>query len=84
MNYKAKISEKLTKLYNPNILRVIDESENHRGHSGFKEGQQTHFQIQIKSNAFDDMSRLKREREIHKALGEEIIKNIHAISIKFL
>ena len=69
---------------NPSILRVIDESENHRGHNGFIEGQQTHFQIQIKSTAFDKMSRLGREREIHRVLGDEIIKNIHAISIKFL
>ena len=72
------------KTFNPSILRVIDESENHRGHNGFIEGQQTHFQIQIKSTAFDKMSRLGREREIHRALGDEIIKNIHAISIKFL
>tara|TARA_B100000579_G_scaffold26032_1_gene18340 strand:+ start:106 stop:294 length:189 start_codon:yes stop_codon:yes gene_type:complete len=62
----------------------MDESEGHRGHSGFIEGQQTHFQIQIASDIFDEMSRIKREREIHKALGEELIRNIHAISIKFL
>ena len=72
------------KTCNPSILRVIDESENHRGHNGFIEGQQTHFQIQIKSTTFDKMSRLGREREIHRVLGDEIIKNIHAISIKFL
>ena len=84
MNYQAKITDKLMKKCNPSILRVIDESENHRGHNGFIEGQQTHFQIQIKSTAFDKMSRLGREREIHRVLGDEIIKNIHAISIKFL
>ena len=70
--------------FSPKFLKVIDESEGHRGHSGFIEGQQTHFQIQIASDIFDEMSRIKREREIHKALGEEIIRNIHAISIKFL
>ncbi len=84
MDYKLKITEKLKKKFAPEVLNVIDESENHRGHSGFIEGQQTHFQIQIASEVFEEMSRIKREREIHKALGDEIIKNIHAISIRFL
>ena len=83
MDYKSKITEKLIKRFSPSFLKVIDESESHRGHSGFIEGQQTHFQIQIASEIFEEMSRIKREREIHKALGEEIIRNIHAISIKF-
>lgn len=83
MDYKSKITEKLIKRFSPNFLEVIDESESHRGHSGFVEGHQTHFQIQIASEIFEEMSRIKREREIHKALGEEIIRNIHAISIKF-
>ena len=83
MDYKSEITEKLIKRFSPKFLKVIDESESHRGHSGFVEGQQTHFQIQIASEIFGEMSRIKREREIHKALGEEIIRNIHAISIKF-
>ena len=83
MDYKSKITEKLIKRFSPSFLKVIDESESHRGHSGFVEGHQTHFQIQIASEIFEEMSRIKREREIHKALGEEIIRNIHAISIKF-
>ncbi len=84
MDYKSKITEKLIETFSPKFLKVMDESEGHRGHSGFIEGQQTHFQIQIASDIFDEMSRIKREREIHKALGEELIRNIHAISIKFL
>tara|TARA_X000000368_G_C22544151_1_gene499174 strand:+ start:88 stop:342 length:255 start_codon:yes stop_codon:yes gene_type:complete len=84
LDYKSKITEKLTEEFSPKFLKVIDESESHRGHSGFIEGQQTHFQIQIASDIFEEMSRIKREREIHKALGKEIIGNIHALSIKFL
>ena len=65
------------------ILKVVDESELHRGHSGFQEGRQTHFKIIIGAEIFKGMSRLSKERSIHKALGPSIIKNIHAISIKF-
>ena len=84
MDYRSKIIVKLNETFSPRILKVIDESENHRGHSGFIEGQQTHFQVQIESKIFKGMSRIAREREIHRALGDEIIGNIHAISIKFL
>jgi BolA protein len=84
MDYRSKISEALMEHYNPDVLKVIDESEDHRGHGGYIEGRQTHFQIIIKSSIFDTMTRLSRERAIHKALGNDIIENIHAISIKFL
>ena len=84
MDYKSKITEKLLKKFNPEFLNVIDESESHRGHIGFIEGQQTHFQIQIKSKIFEELSRINREREIHKTLGDDIVRNIHAISVKFL
>ena len=71
MDYKSKITEKLIKRFSPSFLKVIDESESHRGHSGFIEGQQTHFQIQIASDIFEEMSRIKREREIHKTLKQK-------------
>ena len=83
MNYVYIIEKMLRECFDPIFLKVIDESELHRGHVGFKEGSQTHFKIEISSEKFDKMSRLSRERAIHKALGYEIMHNIHALSIKF-
>ena len=43
MNYVQIIDKTLREFFNPTFLEVIDESELHRGHVGFKEGTQTHF-----------------------------------------
>ena len=83
MNYVSIIDETLRKTFEPVYLEVLDESELHRGHVGFKDGAQTHFKIVISAKIFEKMSRVSRERAIHKALGSSIMKNIHALSIKF-
>ncbi len=83
MNYVTIIDKTLRKTFEPVFLEVVDESELHRGHVGFKDGAQTHFKIVIRAKIFEKMSRVSRERAIHKALGSSLIKNIHALSIKF-
>ena len=37
----------------------------------------------ISAKIFEKMSRVSRERAIHKALGSSIMQDIHALSIKF-
>ena len=83
MNYVQIIDKALREYFNPTFLEVIDESELHRGHVGFKEGTQTHFKIVISAKIFEKMSRVSRERAIHKAIGSSIMQEIHALSIKF-
>ena len=83
MNYVNIIEKTLRKTFEPIFLEVVDESELHRGHIGFKEGTQTHFKVVISAKIFEEMSRVSRERAIHKALGSGVMQNIHALSIKF-
>ena len=83
MNYVTIIEKTLRKNFEPVFLEVLDESEQHRGHVGFKDGIQTHFKIIISAKIFEKMSRVSRERAIHKALGSNMMKNIHALSINF-
>ena len=83
MNYVDIIEKTLRECFQPDLLEVFDESELHRGHAGFKEGTQTHFRVMIRAKIFEKMSRVSRERAIHKALGSGIMQNIHALSIKF-
>ena len=83
MNYIEIIEKTLRECFQPDLLEVFDESELHRGHAGFREGRQTHFRIVIRAKIFEKMSRVSRERAIHKALGSGIMQNIHALSIKF-
>ena len=83
MNYVNIIEKTLDECFQPSFLEVFDESELHRGHVGFKEGTQTHFKIVIRAKVFEKMSRVSRERAIHKALGSSTLQEIHALSIKF-
>ena len=83
MNYVDLLEKTLRECFQPDLLEVFDESELHRGHAGFREGRQTHFRIVISAKIFENMSRVSRERAIHKALGSVVMQNIHALSIKF-
>tara|TARA_S200000501_G_C20453963_1_gene582147 strand:- start:278 stop:580 length:303 start_codon:yes stop_codon:yes gene_type:complete len=76
------IKKKLLKEFNPEYLEVIDESSKHLGHSGYTEGKISHIEIIIKSEKFNEMSRVDIHRLINNALREEWENGIHAVSIK--
>ena len=81
MRIADQISEKLEAAFSPETLQVVDDSESHRGHGGWREGGQTHFNVTIKAGAFADMSRVARHRAVHAALGPELVASIHALSL---
>jgi len=76
------IEEKLQKRFSPNLLKVDDVSEMHRGHAGFKEGGETHFVIHITSYEFKNKNKLAIHRLINEELKEEWANGVHSISIK--
>lgn len=65
----------------PQTLEVIDESESHRGHSGFSEGGESHFRLRISSPHFAGLSRIARHRLVHQTLGD-IVPRIHALALE--
>lgn len=65
----------------PTTLEVIDESEAHRGHGGYREGGQTHFRIRMTSPVFAGHSRVARHRLVHRTLGD-IVPRIHALALE--
>ena len=67
----------------PTTLEVLDESEQHHGHSGWREGGQTHFRVRIAAPGLTDLSRIERHRLIHRTLGD-IVPRIHALAIEVL
>lgn len=64
----------------PIELNIADVSDMHKGHSGWKEGGQTHFHITIVSDHFIDKSKLERHKIINELLFDEI-KMIHSLSL---
>jgi Stress-induced morphogen (activity unknown) len=78
------IRAKLTQRFDPLHLEVIDESDRHRGHAGWREGGQTHFRVRIATRNFDGLSRLAQHRAVMAALDEELKASVHALAIEVL
>lgn len=76
-----RIRAKLEAGLSPTSLEIFDESEQHRGHGGFREGGETHFRIVIVSPAFAGLSRIDRERRVHALLAEELAGRVHALTL---
>jgi BolA family transcriptional regulator, general stress-responsive regulator len=81
MSRTEEIRTALDAVFSPQHLEVIDESEQHRGHSGYAEGGESHFRVVIRAPQFAPMTRLQRHRAIHSALGPQLIGRIHALAL---
>ncbi len=75
------ITEKLNAAFSPRELVVVDDSESHRGHAGYQEGGQSHFNVRLASDKLSGLSRIAQHRAVHKALGPELIGRIHALAL---
>ena len=78
---KQRIEAKLRAAFEPTHLAVVDESEQHRGHAGYREGGETHFRVEIRAPQFVGQSRIERSRAIHRVLAEELAGPVHALAI---
>ena len=76
-----KIRRKLTEAFAPEHLEVIDESERHRGHSGWREGGETHFRVVMRARILGDLPRVERSRRVHRVLSEELATGVHALAL---
>lgn len=76
------IRVKLERAFTPSALDVIDESHHHQGHSGWREGGESHFRVKMTADAFADMNRVARSRAVHKALAEELSGPVHALALE--
>jgi len=75
------ITQTLQETLHPTQLAVIDESEQHRGHGGWREGGETHFRIDIVSEAFAGKTRIARHRLVNEALKGAFDQGLHALAI---
>lgn len=82
MSVAQSIKAKLQESLQPERLVVVDDSARHRGHAGWREGGETHFNVEIVAKAFAGKSRVERQRMVHAILSEELAGPVHALSIK--
>lgn len=81
MTVKDRITQKLSAAFTPRHLTVIDESDRHVGHGGWREGGETHFRVEVVSDAFAGKSRVDRHRMVNAALADELAGRVHALAV---
>jgi BolA protein len=82
MTAKDRIERILADTFGPTELEVVDESHLHQGHSGYREGGESHFRVRIAAKAFAGKSRIEAHRMINQALAGEFAEGMHALAIE--
>ena len=82
MNRKYKIEKILMDNFEPYFFLVKDVSEEHRGHQNFRENVESHFEIIIVSQKFENLNNVARHRMINKYLKEEFLSDLHSVTMK--
>ncbi|NIZ12347.1 BolA family transcriptional regulator [Phaeobacter sp. HF9A] len=80
MSVRDEIERALQAAFAPRDLQVVDDSDSHRGHAGHDGRGESHFNVRIRADAFDGLSRVAQHRAVHKALGD-IVPRIHALAL---
>jgi BolA protein len=81
MSMKDQITAKLSAGLSPAALTVTDESHQHHGHSGWREGGETHFRVEMVAAAFAGKSRVERHRIVNGLLAAELAGSVHALAL---
>ena len=81
MTVTQALIEKLNAAFQPVDFELIDDSEKHRGHGGWREGGESHFRLRMVSASFAGQNRVQRQRAVNKVLAEELAGPVHALSM---
>lgn len=83
MDRRARIEARLRESLEATYVLVVDESHQHAGHAGAREGG-GHFRAVIVSQRFEGKRPVERQRIVYAALAEEMGREIHALSMQTL
>lgn len=82
MRVTEKMTEKLKNAFEPSSFELIDDSESHRGHGGWRDGGESHFRLRMTSVHFEGQGRVQRQRAVNKVLAEELAGPVHALEME--
>jgi len=81
MTMKERMERKLVEEFQPQVLEIIDESEDHRGHGGYREGGETHFKIVMKATCLAGKNRVAQHRAVMACVKAELEERVHALAL---
>ncbi|HVJ32552.1 MAG TPA: BolA family protein [Terriglobia bacterium] len=76
-----RLERKLREAFQPESLRIIDQTNEHHGHAAWRESGETHFRVEITAANFAGKSRVERQRQIYAVLAEDMDNPVHALSL---
>lgn len=79
MSIAAEIEARLRAELAPTALNLRDDSADHAGHAGAREG--GHFHVTIVSARFTGLQRVARHRLVYHCLSDLMQRGIHALAI---
>jgi BolA protein len=79
---RTRIEAVLTEAFSPVSLCVVDDSASHAGHAGAAPGGETHYNVEIVSEAFAGLSRVQVQRTVMLVLQTEFDTGLHALALK--
>ncbi|MFG6458439.1 BolA family protein [Roseateles sp. BYS96W] len=79
MSLAAEIEARLRADLTPLSISIRDDSADHAGHAGAREG--GHFHVSVVSDRFTDLQRLARHRLVYHSLSDLMQRGIHALAI---
>ncbi len=74
---EKQIIDKLTAVFDPTHLQVVNESHMHRG----PEDAETHFNVIIAANVFAGKRQVQRHQTVYACLAEELKNGVHALAL---
>ena len=75
------IAGKLGQALLPRELEVLDVSHKHAGHSGWRGGGETHFEVRIRADIFAGKSRVECHRMVNGILADELASSVHGLQL---
>lgn len=79
---QAAMRRKLREALAPTRLDIVDDSARHAGHVGARPEGETHFNVEIVSAHFAGLTRVARQRLVHRVLEAELQGRVHALALK--
>jgi BolA protein len=82
MRMQDRIHARLTEVFAPAELQVVNESDQHHGHHGSPGTGESHFRVRVVSERFRGLGRVARHRLVNQALAAELQGGVHALAIE--
>ncbi len=77
---EKRLAEALSDAFPESELEIVNMSHLHAGHGGDDGTGETHFEIYLNVPELDKLSRVERQRYLHKTIGSKLFSEIHSIS----